>query len=70
MLIEFTARDGKALFVEPSEIAGIEEKKHTIIHLKSGTKFAVQESSGEVSLEVNNFMQDKMLEMIENAGMG
>jgi uncharacterized protein YlzI (FlbEa/FlbD family) len=68
MLLEFTSVKEVPIFINPEDISAIEEKKYTNIYLNNGIKLIVIESANEVSREVNGFLQNKMMEMLENYG--
>lgn len=70
MLCEFTNRENMPTFINPEDISAIESRKYkhedyTSIHLKNGVELHVKETANEVSREVNSFIQNKMMEMME-----
>lgn len=62
MLVEFTSVQNKPVFVNVTEVAGIEQqKKNCSIYLNSGIKLVVKESAAEIYKDLNNATIEKLL---------
>lgn len=65
MLCEFTTLKNLPCFIEPSEVASIEQKaRSTHVYLKSGVKLIIKECAAEAKADVENKLNESLMEQL------